>query len=453
MKEYFEWGSTVTAKADVRLQNDTVTRLWHRFCYTAGEIVWQDGETCTFVMGDTALPMLAEGKEYALTVDAHGAAVVGRDYGGLVRGVIALLMKLEFRSLDAGEERFALPFVTEQSGYTVKNRMVHLCVFPEDDLLFFKKMIRLFGMCQYTHVVIEFWGMLQFDCLQELGWPQAFSKEQVKAVIREVRDLGMEPIPMFNSLGHASLSRGIYGKHVVLDQNLRLQWLYTPGGWTWDITSERVWEFLKTVRQELCELFGEGSYFHLGCDEAYYYTLSSEQRALMKGYLNRLTADVVASGRRPMLWMDMFLEKDAYENCYSAGVKGETDDLIAALAKETVMLDWQYDAATVPIPSTAALLKTGYDVMGAPWLRPYNYEAHIGMVEQCGAFGVMLTTWQTLKEEISRVTGCAERCGAATFPWAESCDLSLRTATLLRFVSFEGNTYADCGWARKQVEV
>jgi hypothetical protein len=40
----------------------------------------------------------------------------------------------------------------------------------------------------------------------------------------------------------------------------------------------------------------------------------------------------------------------------------------------------------------------------------------------------------------------------ATFPWGRYSGDSEHTATLLRRVSFEGNTYADCGWSKEQIE-
>jgi hypothetical protein len=132
--------------------------------------------------------------------------------------------------------------------------MIHICVFPENDLYFIKKLIRLSALCQYTHIVIEFWGMLQYDCLKELAWPHAFTKAQAQELIDECRELGIEPIPMFNMFGHATGSRECYGKHVVLDQNPTLQYLFTPDGWGWDITSEEVFALLKQVRQELYDL-------------------------------------------------------------------------------------------------------------------------------------------------------------------------------------------------------
>lgn len=448
MKDYFIIDAQATAVADIRMCNNTVKNLWNSFCLTKGKIDFKAGESLTFRLGDTTCPVLPQDKEYALCVTDKGVAIAGKDYGGLIRGFISLLMKIEH---DNGTLK--IKAVTEESDYKIKNRMIHICVFPENDLYYIKKLIRLIGLCQYTHIVIEFWGMLQYDCLKELAWPHAFTKAQAKTLIQECRELGMEPIPMFNQLGHASASRVCYGKHVVLDQNPCLQNLFTPDGWAWDICSQEVISLFKNIRQELYELFGDGEYIHLGCDEAYYISRTDSLRKQLPGFLATLTGEVEAEGRRPMIWMDMLLEEKKFENCYTVGKKDEVDQLRNATARSTIFVDWQYNyLGAAPVPSLASLAGCGRDVMGAPWYNEKNYEAHVNTIIQNDFFGIMHTTWHTLKEYMPSVLGCAKKCGARSFDWSVGRPRE-ETATLLRRVSFEGNTYADCGWSKTQIIV
>lgn len=448
MKNYFEFDGKITACADPKIQNNTAEKFWKSFCLDDGELTFTDGEKNTFRLGTTPLPRLPEGKEYALLVDENGAAVVGENYNGLMRGVLSLMMKVE-----QSEDRFRMEAVEEVSNYRLRNRMIHICVFPENDYYFVQKLIRLCGLCQYTHIVIEFWGMLQFDCLKELAWPHAFTKEQAKELIREAREMGMEPIPMFNQLGHASASRIRSGKHVVLDQNHRLQYLFTPDGWAWDIHSEKVADLHKKVRAELYELFGEGEYMHVGCDEAYYYTNCDEKRAGMPAYLARLTREVEKEGRRPMVWMDMLLERNKYPNCTATCAPEDVKPLIESLSPSTVMVDWQYRVYEKPIPTMLDLKKTGYDVIGAPWLEKKNYEAMLDTVTENDMFGFMLTTWHTLNWQMSGILDCAKQMGAVTFPWSAHSRPNSQTAALMRRVSWEGNSYRDCGWVTNQIEL
>ena len=447
LDQFFRLSNSVKAVAYHGMQSQTVSTLWERF--TLGECVLELAPCgdFRFVIGEPQLPVLEEGREYALSVDPNGCAVVGKDFGGLMRGFFVLLMKLEPQ--DGG---YVIRGTCAQSDYLLANRMIHICVFPENDLYFIMKMVRLAALCQYTHVVIEFWGMLRYDCMKELSWPHAFTKAEAGELIRQCRELGMEPVPMFNQLGHATASRLCYGKHVVLDQNPKLEHLFTPDGWAWNIESDRVKTLLSSIRGELYDLFGPGEYMHIGCDEAYYISRNPVLRGALPDYLHELTHEVQLEGRRPMLWMDMLLEKDIFKDCYASGEKEEVEALRKACAETSIFVDWQYGCVEVPVPSLLSLKDCGRDVMGAPWNHPDNYRAHIGTVHAHNLFGIMLTTWHTLKFHMHSILDCAKCFGASTFFWSQFSGLQEETAALLRRVSFEGNSYADSGWAKEQIE-
>jgi hypothetical protein len=50
------------------------------------------------------------------------------------------------------------------------------------------------------------------------------------------------------------------------------------------------------------------------------------------------------------------------------------------------------------------------------------------------------------------IIGFAKRCNASLFTWAEFSGDYEMTAVALRRVSFEGNSYEDCGWSKRQIE-
>ena len=234
--------------------------------------------------------------------------------------------------------------------------------------------------------------MIKYDCLKELSWEHAFSKEEAKELINEAHELGLKPIPMFNMFGHATASRVAYGKHVVLDQNPKLQYLFTPDGWAWNIASEKVYNLLSEIRKELYELFGETEYFHIGFDEAYYYTIHDKERSCLPEFLNRLTNDIVKEGYRPMLWMDMIIERSKFTGEYAAfGKDGEADILLKSLAPETVMVDWQYSVNKAPVKTSVYLKEkdSSKDLIIAPWYDKNNYTACIETIKDNGMFGIM----------------------------------------------------------------
>lgn len=454
MNDRYQITTKVIASADPKMNHQTVRNLWHGFTLTHSSISIEDGQPNTFILGNCTAPHLPEGKEYALTVSKDGIAITGKDYGGLMRGYISLLMDVGYAH-PTETEQLSIPAHYEESDYKLKNRMVHLCVFPETDLLFLTRAIRLCAVTQYTHVVIEFWGALQYDAMKELSWPQTFSKQKIRTLIQEIRELGMEPIPMVNQVGHASMCRLISGKHTVLDQNPKLQYLFTPDGWAWNIYSPQAKALLKKMREELYDLFGPGEYIHIGGDEADYYAVNDEYKHDFAAYLGYLTNEVVSEGRKPMVWMDMMVEANQYKDCYGSATAEEAQERRSKLAKESVLIDWQYDATEAPIESLQAMSEYSQTVIGAPWLaNEAGYKAHIETLVANKMYGIMMTTWHLLNmKSIEHITGCARALNAKVLPFGTPpANINLyETASLLRRVSFEGCTYETAGWQKNQI--
>lgn len=187
--------------------------MWHRFGLRQAELdmIFDPAlnENCAVLNAEaTCCPALNEGDEYALHVTGEGAFLRGDSPIALYHALLTLVQLIVPTRVQDGFEA-ALPAVVIGDHPTITNmRAIHLCVFPETTLLLLEKAIRLAGLMKFTHVVLEFWGTLKYDALKELSWPeQSYTKDQIRPLIKLIRDLGMEVIPMINHLGHASQSR------------------------------------------------------------------------------------------------------------------------------------------------------------------------------------------------------------------------------------------------------
>lgn len=462
----FRFDGSLKAKADPRLNNRTIKELWKGFCFGNGRLELEDGAENCFITEGMQAPALADGKEYAIYVSSRGIAVTGRDYGALARGLMVLMMRIELCECEDEGIALCIAPCELESKYTIENRMIHFCVFPETSETFIRKCLRLAGVMQYTHVVLEFWGMLRYDCMKELAWPNAFDKERARALIEEIEHMGMEAIPMMNHLGHAAACRVSGGKHVVLDQNPALAPLFSPDGWSWNIRSRRAKELLKNVRAELYELFPGAKYFHLGCDEAYSYEKGDEDQRMMRQFLHELIEEVRAEGVTPIIWGDMLLNPEAAgvvdrhkssdpTNCYFCGcdTAENAEKMIAAIPKDTVIADWHYDVLCAPIKTSVYLRDKGFRVLGAPWFKDANCQAYVDTIAENDLFGLMVTTWHTLAEKMPHIVRDALMFGAWHSPWSGEATSKTRTetATLLRKVCFVEGNYKEAGWTDSQV--
>ncbi|MBQ4108424.1 MAG: family 20 glycosylhydrolase [Clostridia bacterium] len=440
------------AYADSRLKNELISQLFNRFTYKTATIEIKDGESNTFIIGDINAPDIQSGCEYSILVNENGIAISAIDYPSLMRGYFSMLLKIK---REMGKKELFIDPVYENKSFEIKNRMVHLCVFPENTLLEIKRYVRLFALLQYTHVVIEFWGMLKFDSLPALAWENAFTKDEVKEIISEARALGLETIPMFNSLAHASGARSISGKHVSLDNDLSLYHLFTPDGWAWDLESDEVWALLKSIRRELYELFDGCKYFHLGFDESHAHNKNPELKRKLPYYMSRLTKEVSSEGKRPMVWMDMLLPPEAFKNmtgnAHSVKSREECIEIIKNLDENTVFVDWEYSTSQAPISSVIYFKDLGIDVMGASWFDVGNAYAHIDTVAKNNLFGYMHTTWHTISKDLPNIVPIAKKLGATLPAWESESNEQMILSTLLRCITVEKTDYFSSGYVRKQI--
>ena len=443
----------ITAKADSAMDNVTVRSIWHGFGFTELELSVECGEKNTFVIGECELPTLPEGKEYAISVTEQGAAVRGCSYAGLMRGYFDLAMQICPDYEEGG--KLSIPVMEKTDTFTLGRRMIHFCSFAETKRLQLRKLIRLAGAMQYTHVVLEFWGTYKYDCLPELGWNDlSYTKEEVKEIISEIREMGMEPIPMINHLGHAAGGRMNGGKNVVLDQNPKLHRLFMPDGWSWNIFNPEVPALLRKIRAELYSLFGETEYFHAGLDEAYMFAENPTLRAAMPDYLASVTKEISAEGRRPMLWMDMFLPPESKTHHPCRCTEQEMHDFLDKISPDTVLVDWDYDVTEIPVPTSKYLADNcKFDIVTAPWHKPANIAACAETAINLGLHGFMMTTWHSMFKFTPSILRAARLCGAATTPWSVYCPTGhTEVATLLRKLSFEGpNSYDEAGWVTEEI--
>ena len=454
-KGRFRLGREVAATGHSGLCAPVFARLFHGFAYRTATLTVQKTDDCVFRIGQ-GVPPSADGVAYAIRVEAAGAAVCAATPADLVRGVLTLF---DLICMDEQGGCY-LPFCDFRESPQVTVRMVHFCVFPETELWEFKRFIYLCGALKYTHLVLEFWGMLQFSCLRELAWPQGYTKAQIAPLIREAQALGMEVVPMFNHWGHASLSRVAFGKHTVLDQNPALQYLFEEGGWCWNLENAATRYLLREVREEWMELCGPGTYFHIGCDEPYQTDITSAGRERICRFLLQTADELATAGRTPILWGDMLLyPQPEYVHgssyCTTAPNREWAAALTRALSGRVTVADWQYSVRYSPVETALTLKKAGFPVLLCPWDRSEACtDACLHTVKEAGLTGILHTTWHTLSTGLPYVGRVAAGCFSVgenrSTGIGSGEEMRVRTAALLRRVAFADGVYTHAGFSPHQ---
>ncbi len=383
--------------------------LWKNF--TAGkcelEIIKSPSLHTTAYISKTRQAIIQNSKtdfEYEINCSEHGITLTFDGENGLVHAFSTLLQALPPYSIK--KECFDLGCFSVMDRPSLSFRGMHLCVFPETSLLFLKKMVRLFGLMKCSHIVLEFFGMLKFDCFPHLAWQIGYSKSDLEPIISDGRALGVEFIPMFNHFGHAGGSRFRSGKNTVLDRAPEYEEYFLPGGWTWNVENPDVVVLHEEMRSELCELFGKGRYFHMGCDEVYAAEPfadpydKTDNESFMR-FINNTAEKINKSGRTPIMWGDMFLDDKDFPYPYCGNISHKCCDgekNLAGLSDNVIIADWQYNIDGSERRSVDLFLKykDKSSLILCPWTGNDNIKGRCDIAKEYGLLGVMATTWNDI---------------------------------------------------------
>ena len=454
---FFEIGEKLEIKLPKKLINNTVKEMVYGFFYRSVKVDYIPHDKNEIIIGEPSY-INYEG-ESAYKVTEKGVYISGKDEKALLTALFMLFQEAEPICLEEGKEIIRFPICEKQLAPKIERRMIHLCLFPKIPLSSYHKLIRLAGVMGVTHIVLEFWGTLKYQSLKELAWErESFSKEEISVLLKEMRDLLIEPIPMLNHFGHATQSRMCNGKHVVLDQNPRLATLFSADGWWWRFEKQEVKKLLKELRLELNDLFGEGEYFHLGMDESFSYPTDINATSVLCDFLKELCEQVKEEGRTPMLWGDMFLHEPTLKIGKETGYEGNcpskeaADLLINSLPYYAVVCDWQYFVKESPWKSAEYFIEKGFKTAICPWLDVQGAMSGMQTAIKYSCHAFMQTTWNTIFVNgsiFALLKVYYELFGIdKSVPKAND---NLYNASLLRKIYFADGEYEKAGWVKVDV--
>jgi hypothetical protein len=243
-----------------------------------------------------------------------------------------------------------------------------------DDLL--KEMQRV-GM---NLVVIDLGDGVKYHSHPEIAVKGAWSTTELRAELKRMRTLGLEPIPKLNFSTSHDAWLGKYGHCVSTD-------VY--------------YSVCHDLIAEVNHLFDQPRFFHLGMDEEEYENQKNHEHVVVRQYdawwrdFLFLAGEVEKGGARPWIWSDY--------------VWRHPETFYEKMPKSVVQSNWYYDAKWDPQNPRAKVFqefeKHGYDQIptGSNY---YNSTNFVALVKECrrtlkpgNVLGFLQTPWHATLEK------------------------------------------------------
>jgi hypothetical protein len=244
-------------------------------------------------------------------------------------------------------------------------------------------------------LVMEWEGTYPFQEDPLIPNRYAYTRQEVKDFIKYCDSLHIDVIPLQQSFGHVEYILRNY-KYANLREDDKDFSQVCPS------EPELNKELFTRLFKDMASVHSS-PYFHIGGDETHLlgHCEKCKKKAVEIG-ISRLYFDhikmlcdiVVSLGKRPVLWADIALHYPEY---------------IHLLPKETIFVDWNYGWEMDRFGAHEQLVKSGYEIWGAPAIRssPDNYfltrwQYHfnnirdfIPICKNLGYKGIVMTSWST----------------------------------------------------------
>ncbi len=334
-------------------------------------------------------------ESYTVDICEDGITLAAKDEKGLTYAVKTLvkIVKLEGNTIEGA-------FIDDAP--MIDMRAIHMCLFnpkdgtakddtyPED----LKRRLEIVALSGYNHVFIEFWGVFPYEKHPYACWPHTpYTKENIEEIVNLcINDLHIIPCPGQNMTSHAGWSRITTRQHVSLDQRPDLADMWIPGGWCFATENPKTKQFHKDIIDELLEAFHNPPMMHCGCDKAFGFGSTEEDRTksadlLFAMHISNLNTYITSKGVRPVMWADMLYTS---MDSLTFRCKNEIADL---LPKNILMNIWTHNDPGEYWGDVDFFQDRGYQTVYSPFM---NYDSIENMIKICikeKSLGLVQTTW------------------------------------------------------------
>lgn len=293
------------------------------------------------------------------------------------------------------KEKFEFPEILKNPYF--KNRWIHLSLYykkVELKELFF--LFRNFKKLGYNGIVLGIGKGMKYESYPQISEKWSYSKNEIREIRDYLRNLGMEIIPEFPTLGHQNDTN-----LVKVDKSL----VEDPENPTVYCTSNpKTYGVIFSLLEEIIDIF-KPEYFHLTHDEVQHWFSKRRMgicerckgKKLWEIYsedVNKLHSFLKSKNIRMCLWGDMLLDHRKFKICNCNGAVGNVYKAIDLIPKDILIFDWHYHTFS-SYPSLNYFRKKGFDVfLGVSFFKPEAIAAFTRYAKKIGINeGAIETTW------------------------------------------------------------
>lgn len=293
------------------------------------------------------------------------------------------------------KKKFVFPEVLKNPYF--KNRWIHLSLYYRrvelNDLFLLFKNLKKLG---YTGIVLGIGKGMKYESYPQISEKWSYTKDEMREIRDCLRNLGMDIIPEFPTLGHQNDTN-----LVKVDKSL----VEDPENPTVYCTSNpETYRVIFSLLDEIIEIF-KPEYFHLTHDEVQHWFSKKRMgicerckgKKLWEIYsedVQKLYSFLKSKNIRMCLWGDMLLDHRKFKICNCNGAVGNVYRAIDLIPEDILIFDWHYHTFS-SYPSLKYFRKKGFDVfLGVSFFKPEAVAAFTRYAKKLGVDeGAIETTW------------------------------------------------------------
>lgn len=293
------------------------------------------------------------------------------------------------------KKEFIFPEISKDPWF--EKRFIHLILYGgRVDLGQFFTILENLRKIGYNGVILGIGKGMKYESYPQVAEKWSYTKNEMKEIRNYIKNLGMEIIPEFPTLGHQNDTNLIkIDRSIVEDPN---------NPFVYCTSNPKTYQVIFSLLSEIIEIFNP-QYFHLTHDEVQHWFSEKrmgicekcKRKKLWEIYsedVNRLHNFLKSQNIRMTLWGDMLLDHRKFKICNCNGTIGNIYKAIDLIPKDVLIFDWHYHYYK-SYPSLRYFRNKGFEVFpGMSFFKPKaiasfsRYSKKIGINK-----GAIETTW------------------------------------------------------------